>query len=62
EQHVTNNRVVQTTDTQKNNISAYDIERMIEHGVKSQMNTISNQVIGKLERQMRNEKTRRGYT
>lgn len=64
---ITENRVntqkqVQTTETTNTQISSYDIERMIEDGVKSQMNTISNQVINKLERQMRNEKIRRGYT
>ncbi len=62
EEHVTTNRQVQTTSTNRSQLSAYDIEKMIERGVQSQMNTISNQVIGKLERQMRNEKTRRGYT
>ncbi len=61
EEHVTNRRQIQTTETTNNQISAVDIERMIESGVKREMNTISNQVINKLERQMRNEKVRRGY-
>ena len=54
-------RQIQTSQTNTTQISSYDIERMIEDGVKSQMNTISNQVMNKLERQMRNEKIRRGY-
>ncbi len=61
EENVTNKRQIQTTETTNNQISAVDIQRMIESGVKKEMNTISNQVIGKLERQMRNEKVRRGY-
>ena len=62
ENNVINQSVTTTNETTKKQISSYDIEKMIENGVKQQMNTISNQVIGKLERQMRNEKARRGYT
>lgn len=38
-----------------------DINRLIQNGVQSQINAISDQVFRKLERQMRNEKARRGY-
>ena len=62
EQNIVNNRTVETNQTISNQLTTYDIEKMIENGVKSQMGTISNQVIGKLERQMRNEKIRRGYS
>ena len=62
EQNVINNRTIETSQTISNQLTTYDIEKMIENGVKSQMGTISNQVIGKLERQMRNEKIRRGYS
>ncbi|MBQ9590467.1 MAG: hypothetical protein IJR29_09810 [Butyrivibrio sp.] len=62
ENNIINQNVTTSNETIKKQISSYDIEKMIENGVKQQMNTISNQVIGKLERQMRNEKARRGYT
>ena len=62
ENNIINHNVTTSNETIKKQISSYDIEKMIENGVKQQMNTISNQVIGKLERQMRNEKARRGYT
>ncbi len=63
---VTENKVVNTTqvvtnETQKNQLSRRDIEQLIDNGVRSQMSTISNQVMNKIERQMRNEKMRRGY-
>ncbi|WP_029322092.1 hypothetical protein [Butyrivibrio sp. AE3004] len=61
ENNVTNRRQVVTTETSSSSISSSDIQKMIENGVKREMNTISNQVINKLERQMRNEKVRRGY-
>ena len=61
EQNVINNRTIETNETINSGLTTYDIEKMIESGVKSQMGTISNKVIGKLERQMRNEKIRRGY-
>ncbi len=37
-----------------------DITDMVSRGVKSQMNTISEQVLQKLEKRLRNEKSRRG--
>ena len=60
------NRSVSTNETRTNeNVSSqiqdYDIERMIENGVKREMSAISNEVMNKIERQMRNEKMRRGY-
>ncbi len=63
---VTENKVTRATEvvqneTQINQLRRRDIEMMIENGVKSQMGTISNQVMNKIERQMRNEKMRRGY-
>ena len=61
EQNVINNRTIETNETINSQLTTYDIEKMIENGVRSQMGTISNKVIGKLERQMRNEKIRRGY-
>ncbi len=61
EDRVINKQEVITNQTTSNNISAFDIQKLIESGVKREMNTISNQVINKLERQMRNEKARRGY-
>ena len=61
ETNIINNRTIETNQTINRELTTYDIEKMIENGVKSQMGTISNQVIGKLERQMRNEKIRRGY-
>ncbi len=61
EQHVTHTTTIETKDTNEKQLSTYEINKLIENGVRNQMNTISNQVIGKLERQMRNEKARRGY-
>ena len=42
-------------------ISAFAPQQMIDSGMKKQMQTISNQVLTKIEKQMRNEKMRRGY-
>jgi hypothetical protein len=61
ENHVTHQTEVRTSDTNVKHLTARDVEQLVENGVKSQMNTISNQVLTKLERQMRNEKMRRGY-
>ena len=61
ENHVTHQTEIRTTDNQVRHLSARDVEQLVENGVQSRMNTISNQVLNKLERQMRNEKMRRGY-
>lgn len=62
----TENRTVKTTeiknyDTQVNRLSNRDIERLIENGVQSRMASLSNRVMNKIEKQMKNEKMRRGY-
>ncbi len=59
---IINKQQVVTNQTTQSSISAYDIQKLIENGVKHEMNTISNQVMTRLERQMKNEKARRGYT
>lgn len=61
ENHVTNTTQVVTNETQVNHLTARDVQQLVENGVKSQMNTLSSQVMTKIERQMRNEKMRRGY-
>ena len=63
---ITTNKTEHTTEirageSQVNQISARDVQQMITSEMKSQMQAISNQVIGKIERQMKNEKMRRGY-
>ena len=63
---VTNNRTehiteVRTNESEVNQLSARDVQQMITSEMRSQMQAISNQVIGKIERQMKNEKMRRGY-
>ena len=61
ESHNVNAKEVVTTDNTTQQISQVNIQRMIDNTVRSEMNTISNQVMSKIERQMRNEKIRRGY-
>lgn len=61
ENHVTNKTSVVTNETEVNHLTARDVQTLVENGLKSHMTTISNQVINKLERQMKNEKMRRGY-
>ncbi|MCR5402663.1 MAG: hypothetical protein K6E91_02455 [Butyrivibrio sp.] len=61
ENRTTNVTQVTSNDNVRQQLRTRDIEQMIENGIKSQMNTISNQVMGKIERQMKNEKMRRGY-
>ncbi len=61
ENHVTNKTSVVTGETEVNHLTARDVQTLVENGLKSHMTTISNQVINKLERQMKNEKMRRGY-
>ncbi len=57
----TNAKEIRKMDTSTREMSQVNIQRMIDNTVRAEMNTISNQVISKLERQMRNEKIRRGY-
>ncbi len=52
---------VRTNENQVRHLTSKDVQQLVENGIKSQMGTISNQVMTKLERQMRNEKMRRGY-
>ena len=61
ENHVTHQTEIRTNDTKVSHLTARDVEQLVENGVKSQMNTISNQVLTRIEKQMRNEKMRRGY-
>ncbi len=61
ENHVRNSTQVVTNENVTNTLSRRDIEQLVENGVKSRMNTLSNQVMNKIEKQMRNEKMRRGY-
>lgn len=61
ENHLVNAKEVVTSDNSMQQISQVNIQRMIDSTVRSEMNAISNQVLSKLERQMRNEKIRRGY-
>lgn len=65
-QDVNENRTVNTTTVTQNtqrNLTASeleDIEDMVNRGVRSQMGAISEQVLTKLEKKLRNEKSRRG--
>ena len=61
ENRVTHQTEIHTNETQVSHLTARDVQQLVENGVKSQMSTISNQVLTKLERQMKNEKMRRGY-
>ena len=57
------NETVKVVNTQTERFSMQqldDITDMVNRGVKSQMNTISEQVLQKLEKRLRNEKSRRG--
>lgn len=60
-QTTTHTTEVKTNESQVNHLTARDVQVMIDNNMKSQMQAISNQVLGKLERQMKNEKMRRGY-
>ena len=61
ETKLTQENLVRTNNVKEVSLTARDIEKLVENQVKSRMNTISNQVINKLEKQMKNEKMRRGY-
>ncbi|MBE5826553.1 MAG: hypothetical protein E7307_07940 [Butyrivibrio sp.] len=61
ENHVINHTDVETTNTRQVSLSARDVEQLVENEVKSKMNSLTGQVMNKIERQMRNEKMRRGY-
>lgn len=57
---VTNSQIV-NHETMTQTLNEREIRQMISDGVKSQMQTISNQVFRRMENQMHNEKARRGY-
>ncbi|MBR1669724.1 MAG: hypothetical protein IJ695_03415 [Butyrivibrio sp.] len=61
ENHVTQQNVVRTNNQRETQITARDVEAIVQNEVRNKMNTISNQVMNKIERQMKNEKMRRGY-
>ncbi len=61
ETHTVSTREVHNETQHTDTPSTREIEQMIESGVRSRMNAISNEVIGKLERRMNNEKKRRGF-
>ncbi|WP_024865146.1 hypothetical protein [Butyrivibrio sp. FCS014] len=61
ENHVVNQTSVETTNTRQVSLSARDVEQLVENEIKSKMNSLTGQVMNKIERQMRNEKMRRGY-
>ena len=61
ENHVTHENIVRTNNVKETSLTSRDVEQIVENEVKSRMNSISNQVLTKLERQMKNEKMRRGY-
>ena len=62
----TETRTVNTTtvtNTRENRMTQQeieDIEDMVAKGVRSQMGAISEQVLTRLEKRLRNEKSRRG--
>lgn len=60
-EEVINTTEVVKKETQVDQINRREIEQMITNGVRSQVDTISNQVIRKIEKQFKNEKMRRGY-
>ena len=65
-QDITETRTVNTTTVTQNverrlsEKEIDDIEDMVARGVRSQMGAISEQVLTKLEKRLRNEKSRRG--
>lgn len=52
--------IISTTNSSFTNEEVMDIEEMVNRGVRSQMGIISEQVMNKLERRLRDEKSRRG--
>lgn len=52
--------VTQNTERNLSERELQDIEEMVNKGVRSQMGAISEQVLTKLEKRLRNEKSRRG--
>ncbi len=57
--NVTVNNVSETTDRVSSNRA--EIEEMISNGVRKQMGVISEEVIGRIEKRLKNEKSRRGF-
>ncbi len=52
--------VINTNNTSFTNEEIMDIEEMVDRGVRSRMSAISESVMNKLEKRLRNEKSRRG--
>ena len=59
-QRVNNTTVIQSKENTLTEQEMNNIEDMVRRGVRSQMGTISEQVLQKLEKRLRNEKSRRG--
>lgn len=57
---VNNTTVIQSRENSLTEQEMYNIEDMVRRGVRAQMGTISEQVLQKLEKRLRNEKSRRG--
>ena len=57
---VNNTTVIQSGERNFTEQELYNIQDMVRQGVRSQMGTISEQVMQKLEKRLRNEKSRRG--
>ena len=55
-----NTTVIQSGERNFTEQELYNIQDMVRQGVRSQMGTISEQVMQKLEKRLRNEKSRRG--
>ena len=60
ENTVENRNVVNTSTTTFTNQENVDIEELVSQGVRQHMGMISEQVLNKLEKRLRNEKSRRG--
>ena len=58
--HTSNTQFV-SNDNVVSQINEVSLQRMIDSKIQQEMSTISTQVMGRIERQMRNEKIRRGY-
>ncbi|MBO4457638.1 MAG: hypothetical protein J5802_07955 [Butyrivibrio sp.] len=61
ENHISKTTEIINNETQVNRLSRRDIEQLIENGVQSRITSLSNRVMKKIEKQMKNEKMRRGY-
>ncbi|MCR5748243.1 MAG: hypothetical protein K6G03_11095 [Lachnospiraceae bacterium] len=59
-QRVNSTTVTQNQENNLNRLELENIQELVNRGVRSQVGTISEQVIQKLEKRLRNEKSRRG--